>query len=171
LAYISLIHDNWHAEAFRLGNDFKIIVNVGRDAAVGHTYSIMVGLAPQPGGASEYYFCILDLDETTGELADCHSGLESGNILPKVQRGAILRAILHATKLLLGQVNPVTVNWSTFDLNFPDKALVKYNRVVRVFEGSGYTVTAGEPHNGQHFWSAERLNAPGFPYDEPEGDE
>jgi hypothetical protein len=100
LAYISLIQQDWHAEAFRIGNAYQIVVNVGCDPAVGHTYSIALGLEPQPGGALEYYFYIVDIDERTDEYRACHDGRESINILPKVQRGAILRAILHATKLL-----------------------------------------------------------------------
>jgi hypothetical protein len=170
LAYISLIQQNWHAEAFRVGNAYQIVVNVGCDHALGRTYSIAVGLEPLPGGVLEYYFYIVDLEEKTDHYRTCYSGLESTTILPKVQRGAILRAVLHATKLLLGQVNPATVNWCTYDRNLPEKALVKYSQVVRVFEASGYKVEAGEPHNGQYFWSAERLNPPGFPFDTDGGD-
>jgi hypothetical protein len=170
VAYISLIQQNWHAEAFRVGNAYQIVVNVGCDPVLGHTYSIALGLEPQPGGALEYYFYIVDLEEKTDDYRACHTGLESINILPKVQRGAILRAILHATKLLLGQVNPATINWCTYDRNLPEKALVKYSLIVQVFESAGYRVSAGEPHHGQYFWSAERLNPPSFPFDVGEGD-
>lgn len=170
MAYRSLIQQDWHAEAFRKGNAYQIVVNVGCDAALCHTYSIGLGLEPQPGGFVEYFFYILDYDEKNDEYEYCHSGLESISIIPRVQRGAILRAILHATKLLLGQVNPITVNWCTYDRNLPEKALVKYSLIAKVFESAGYRVEAGEPHNGQYFWSAERLNPPGFPFDPVEGD-
>lgn len=170
MAYISLIQQDWHAEVFRLGNAYQIVLNVGTDPAINRTYSIALGLEPLPGGALEFYFYIIALDETDGEYSRYWSGLDSENILPKVQRGAILRAILHATRTLLSQVNPATVNWCSWDRNLPEKALFKYSQIVRVFEACGYRVEAGEPHHGQLFWSAERLNPPSFPFDEVEGD-
>lgn len=170
MPYISLIQENWHAEAFRVGNAYQIVLNVGSDPALRRTYSISLGLEPLPGGALEYYFYIINMDETNDEYTSYYSGLDSTNILPKVQRGVILRAILHATKLLLSQVNPATINWCSWDRNMPEKALVKYSLIVRVFEACGYRVESGEPHNGQYFWSAERLNPPSFPFDRVEGD-
>lgn len=169
MAYISLIQQNWHAEAFRVGNAYQVVTNVGCDEALGLTYSIAVGLEPLPGGYLEYYFYIVTVNEITDEFKTIFSGRDSEYVLPKVQRGAILRTILHATSSLLNQVNPEQVSWCTWDRNLPEKAMVKYNLVLRVFETCGYRVQAAE-HKGQHFWSAERLNPPGFPFDKVEGD-
>jgi hypothetical protein len=170
LAYVSTIQEDWHAEAFRRGNAYQIVVNIGHDEATNCTYSIALGLEPQPGGAMEYYFCIIVYNGNTDEETSCFSGLESTNILPQVQRGAVLRAFLHATRLLLIQVNPANVNWCTWDQNLPEKALRKYLLIARVFESAGYRVESAAPHNGQYFWHAERLNEPGFPFDLDEGD-
>jgi hypothetical protein len=169
LAYISLIKQNWHAEAFRVGNAYQVVTNVGCDEAIGRIYSIAVGLEPSPGGILEYFFYIVTVDEISDKFTSIFNGLDSENVLPKVQRGAILRAILHATSNLLNQVNPEQVNWCTWDRNLPEKAMVKYSQVVKVFESCGYRIQSGEIH-GQHFWSAERLNPPGFPFDQVEGD-
>lgn len=164
MAYISTINDDWHAEAFRRGNAYQIVVNVGYDDALGQTYSIVAGLDVAAGGGLEYYFYIMVADERNGTETACHCGLESANILPKVQRGAIRRACLHATRSLIAQVNPPEVYWCTLDANLPEKALDKYLEIGRVFESLGYQVRQGDPYHGRHIWYAELLNQPGFPY-------
>lgn len=164
MAYRSLIQNDWHAEAFRVGNAYKVVTNVGCDLLLQRTYSIAVGLDPLPSGELEYYFYIVDLDEITDDMHHFYSGRDTKNILPDVQRGAILRAILHATKSLLSQVNPAKVNWCTWDTHLPDKAKSKFRDIVRVFETSGYKVQEGEPHNGRNLWYAERVGPPSFPF-------
>lgn len=166
MPYVSTIQHDWHAEAFRRGNAYQVLVNVGYDDALQQTYSISVGLEPQPGGGMEYYFCFIVADEIKRTEQVCWCGLDSQDILPKEQRGAVLRAILHATRLLISQVNPAIVNWCTWDANPPDKALRKHILIARVFELLGYEIGHPDAYHGKHIWWAERLNPPGFPFDE-----
>lgn len=170
MAYISLIQNDWHAEVFRVGNAYQIVVNVGRDPALRRTYSIAVGLEPLPEGGLEYYFYIVNLEEEDGQYTSHMSGLETKFFIPSIARAQVLRAILQATRDLLGQVNPETVKWTTYDQNMPHKALVKFQLVVRVFENSGYRVVEGDPYHGRYIWRAERLNPPSFPFDKVEGE-
>lgn len=161
MAYISAIRQDWTVQVSRRGNGFHLSVVVGQDAEAGHTYSIVLGLDEAPGGFLEYYFFIIDIDEINDTYYDCHCGLESANILPKLQRGPILRAILSATKALLRQANPVNVTWTTHDPDLPDKALVKYLSIAKVFESAGYAVREGEPFHGLRIWFAERPSTGG----------
>lgn len=170
VSYVSTIQQDWSAQVARRGNGFYVSVVVGQDAEAGHTYSIVLGLDEAPGGILEYYFFVSDVDERNNTIRACHCGIESAAILPKVQRGAILRAVLRATKTLLGQANPVNVTWTTHDPDLPEKALVKYRSIVRVFESAGYKVEEGEPYHGLRIWFAERLNDPGFPFTKEGGE-
>lgn len=165
MAYVSTIKNDWHVEVFRRGDGYQIIVNIGHDSDIGHTYSVVVGLDMAPGGYLELYFYLVDADDINVTEECCHCGIQSNKFIPKVQRGAIRRAILHATKSLIGQVNPSVVYWCTWDADLPEKALDKYIEVGRVFTTLGYDVKRGDPYHGRHIWYAERLNDPGFPYD------
>ena len=170
MAYTSLIQDNWHAEVFRVGNSYQVIINVGRDVALKRTFSVAVGLEPLPTGELEYFFYIVNMEEENDQSTYHMGGLETKSFIPAIARPAILRAILQATKDLLVQVNPNAVSWTTYDQNLPDKGLVKFRQVIKVFEAAGYRVEEGEPYHGRHHWHAELLKPPGFPFDKVEGE-
>ena len=170
VAYTSLIQDNWHAEVFRVGGAYQIVINAGRDAALKRTFSVAVGLEPLPTGDLEYFFYIVNMEEGTDAYTSHMSGLETKAFIPALARPAILRAILQATKDLLVQVNPITVSWTSYDRNLPEKGLTKFQQIVKVFEVVGYRVEEGEPYHGRHHWHAELLNPPGFPFDKVEGE-
>jgi hypothetical protein len=77
VAYLSLIQQDWHAEVFRRGDTYQVVLNVGHDAALGVTYSIVVGLAPQPGDFLEYFFNLVRFDETNDQATDYFSGKDT----------------------------------------------------------------------------------------------
>ncbi len=112
----------------------------------------------------EYYFCFIIANETDFSEHVCWSGLDTQNILPRSERQVVLRAILHATKLLIGQVNPAIVNWCTWDAQPPERALRKHMLIARVFELSGYQIGHPNPYHGKHIWWAERVSNPPFPF-------
>lgn len=150
---------DWHAEVFRRGSAYLVVLNIGYDADIDHTYSLIVGLEPAPSGGMEFFFSILDADNSTNTEAELYSGLHTTHLFTAGQRSAILKAMLDATKSLLNQVNSERVSWFTWDTNLPPKAMAKYLRLARTFEMCGYEVHTGDAYHGRHVWWAER--APG----------
>jgi hypothetical protein len=163
MAYKSTIQNDWTAHGFRRGNAYQLLVNIGVDEQIFHTYSLAVGFEPLPGGTMEFYFCLVDADDKLNTETTCFSGLNSINFLPGEERPAILKALLSATQTLIRQCNPKYVTWCTWDDEPPPKALRKHLLVARVFEVCGYKVEALEVYQGRHGWSAERLPPPGVP--------
>ena len=138
------IQTDWHAEAFRRGSSYLVVVNIGYDTVIDHTYSVMVALDTAVGGGVDYIFCILDADNKANTEQQLFSGLDTTRIFTKEQRFAILKAVFDATKLLLNQVNPERVSWFTWDADLPQKAMVKYLQLARTFEMCGYQVHASD---------------------------
>ena len=119
----------------------------------------------------EFYFMVVEADEINNTEITCFSGLKTLAMLPREERRVVLRAILHATRLLLGQVNPAIVNWCTWDENPPRKALDKHLLIAKVFEVCGYEVGTSDAYHGHHVWWAERKVRPGFPFEGGNDDE
>lgn len=152
---------DWHAEVFARGGAYLIIVNVGYDTVIDHTYSLTVGLEPAPVGGMECFFSIDDADNASNTQNSLYSGLETKNLFTKSQRATILKAVLYATKSLLNQVNPERVSWFTWDPNLPGKAMSKYLQLAHTFEMCGYEVHVGDAYHGRHAWWAERARGAG----------
>lgn len=161
MAFEFTIATDWHAEVFRRGSAYLVVVNIGYDQEIDHTYSVMVGLDGAPVGGLELFFSIIDADNGNNTSTELFSGLDTLALLTKDQREAVLKTALDATKSLLNQVNPERVSWFTWDANLPHKAMVKYLRLARMFQMCGYEVHTGDVYNGRHAWWAERARSGG----------
>lgn len=161
VAFEFTIQSDWHAEAFRRGSSYLVVINIGYDPVIDHTYSIIVGLEGAVGGGMEYFFSILDADNRNNTEIELHSGLETTILFSKEQRIAVLKAVLDATKVLLNQVNPDRVSWFTWDADLPEKALAKYLQVADIFEMCGYRVHTSDAYHGRYAWWAERARGGG----------
>lgn len=161
MAFEFIIATDWHAEVFRRGSAYLVVVNIGYDQEINHTYSVMVGLDMAPAGGLELFFSITDADNLEDTDRRLFSGLDTRDLLTKEQREAVLKTALDATKSLLNQVNPERVSWFTWDAYLPHKAMVKYLRLARMVQMCGYEVHAGDVYNGRHVWWAERARGGG----------
>jgi hypothetical protein len=146
----------WHADVFRRGGAYLVIVNFGYDSVMDHTYSAMVGLEPLPGGGMEHFFCIIDADNVNGTETRHFSGTKTTGFLDKATRRTVLELILMATRSLLNEAQPDRVQRFTWDAHAPDKALLKHFAVAKVIETCGYTVRTFDTYHGRHVWCAER---------------
>lgn len=156
MAFEFTIQTDWHAEVFRRGNAYLVVLNIGYDKVIDHTYSLIVGLEPAIGGGMEYFFSIIDADNRNNTEEAIYTGLGTSDIFTKDQRLQTLKALLDATKYLLNQVNPDRVTWFTWDANLPTKAMAKYLQVAHIFEMCGYVVRTSDAYHGRHTWWAER---------------
>jgi hypothetical protein len=46
---LTVQEDGWHADVFRQGNAYLVVINFGYNAETKTTYSVMIGLEPLPG--------------------------------------------------------------------------------------------------------------------------
>ncbi|MCP1754396.1 hypothetical protein [Bradyrhizobium elkanii] len=157
-----LIDENgWRADVFRRGNAYLVIVNFGYDPVIDHTYSVMVGLEPLPGGGMEHFFCVIAADNVNGIETTYHSGLETANLLDKEARKSVLALVLMATRSLLNEARPDAVQRFTWDANAPEKALRKHFAVAKIMETCGYTPRTSDIYHGRYVWWAERRTETG----------
>jgi hypothetical protein len=151
----TLTEESCHAEVFSSGGEHSVVVRVGHEEAGDKTYSMVVGLSPQPPGEMEFFFFMAEADsaeETDREIWDSR---EISNLIGHEDRKKILAALLGAAQLLLSSVKPECFIVCTRDGNLPAPALEKYQKLNHLFSAMGYTVTATDPYHGKRSWWME----------------
>ena len=154
--YCTLNDETCHAEVFRRGNEYAVIVKVGYDGTGDKGYSIVAGFSPCPPGDLEFYFCLVEADSEADEERQIFDALEVAQIVDsKEDRQKILEALTGAAKLLVENVRPPRFVMATRDGNLPQKALNKYLRLIELFSHLGYTITGANQYNGISAWWAD----------------
>jgi len=157
MAFVRIIsEDHFQADTFRNGESWSIIVNVGYDDGTDAKYSLVVGLSPMIGGPNEFFFHIVEVDGQNGEEYLYWSAKDVASFIPSEDRVVILGALLKATRVLLENAQPSRVEMVSYDPNPPEKALVKYFMVGKMFESCGYTVNVADAYHGKRVWWMER---------------
>ncbi|MDP3553264.1 hypothetical protein [Methylocystis sp.] len=159
MAFVRIIQeDEFQADTFRSGDSWAIIVNIGYDDITDARYSLVVGLSPMGGGPIEFYFQVVEADAETEQEHVYWCGKEVASFISKDDRLVILAALLTATHVLLENARPTRVEMVSYEANPPDKALVKFSLVGKVFEDSGYAVHVADPYHGKRVWWMERTD-------------
>lgn len=153
---LTVSEDGWHADVFRRGDAYLVIINFGYNPEIKTTYSVMTGLEPLPGGDMEHFFCII-ANNANNEKETFFSGSQTIDLFPKTTRELVLNMVLGTTKTLLDTAKCQSIRHSTRDADLPQKALVKHMLIVRVIETCGYEIRKPDPYHGRHIWWAERL--------------
>jgi hypothetical protein len=83
---------------------------------------------------------------------------EVASVIPKSDRGLILRLLLDSTQHMIRSCRFPEVTMHTVTRDLPPKALVKYRYIAQLFTEEGYRVTMKERY-GQHIWWFERKDA------------
>jgi hypothetical protein len=147
----------WHADVFREGDSYTVLVLVGYDDQEDKNYFAQVGLSPPPGGHLEYYFHLIEVDGKTKAEYLYWSGKDVARFIGSEDRAAILDVALTATASLLDQVKPAVVDRCTYDEIPPERALEKHYRISKVFTECGYEVVKSNDYHGKRVWRAIRL--------------
>jgi hypothetical protein len=155
---LTVSEDGWHADVFRRGEAYLVIINFGYNSETKTTYSVMTGLEPLQGGDMEHFFCIISND-AENQKETYFSGAQTVDLFPKSTRKLVLDMILGTTKTLLDTAKCQSIRHSTHDADLPHKALVKHALIVKVIETCGYEIRKPDPYHGRHIWWAERLSS------------
>ena len=124
----TVTEDEWHADVFRQGNAYLVVVNFGYNPEAKTTFSVMIGLEPLPGGDMELFFTVI-ANGANNEKKEYHSGADTVGLFPKEARRLVLKIVLSATKSLINTAQSKNVRFFTFDADPPEKALVKYGMI------------------------------------------
>jgi hypothetical protein len=154
--YCTLSEESCHAEIFRQGNEYSVVVRVGYDGTGDKAYSIVVCLSPAPPGDPEFIFALVEaeLASENDELWIFDAQQARSIIDSQEDRKRVLAAILFAARTLLDQVKPSRFFMTPYDGYLPDKAMLK-DRILNVlFKDMGYTVFQTDPYNGKVMWHA-----------------
>lgn len=159
MAFIPIdIGQSFHADMFRRGSSYLVLVRVGYDPDRRTNYYIQVGLQPVMGcNYLEYEFCLIGVVPPDREEI-YWSGLDVPGDIPSVERNKILGAVLAATENLLNHVKPDEVFRITRDVDVSGKALAKHDAVSLVFERCGYEVARAAEYQGKSTWIMRRLS-------------
>ncbi|MBB4955459.1 hypothetical protein H4S14_003590 [Agrobacterium vitis] len=133
-------------------------VPVGFDDETNAVISAFVCFATVAGYGSERYELVFHVVVADADGPDWRSdGLETVTILrDKKDRQRVLSVILYGARRLIEEVKPLTVFMTTHELNLPEKALVKYDKIAGVFAPMGYRAGRGDPMHGQQIWMMEK---------------
>lgn len=159
MAFVSTLNDDWTTTATFLNlevgeGEFVITLPIGFDDESNAVLSVLVCLATVPGYGKQRYELVFHIVIAEDDEEDFRSdGLETITVLTcKYDRAQVLSAILYATKRLIEEVTPLAVIMVTHELNLPEKALVKYEKIAAVFREAGYKAGRGDPMYGQQIW-------------------
>jgi hypothetical protein len=147
--------ESYHADVFRNGNAYSAIVNIGCDNEEPKSYSVVVGLEPNPAGQMELFFVVVEAF-ADGTEYEHWSGLQT-RFLSRQERVLVMEIIADATKSLIERAKPDCILVVTHDDNPPEKALIKHRMIVSIVAHSGYRVTQSDQYHGKMVWIAERL--------------
>ncbi|MDO8972877.1 hypothetical protein [Reyranella sp.] len=147
---------SFHAEVFRRGSSYYVLVRVGHDPDRETNYYVEVGLRPVPGcNYLEYHFCLIGAYPPDQEEY-YWSGLDVPGDIPADCRKKVLDVVLLATENLLNDVRPEEVFRITRDVDVAGVVLAKHDAVSIVFDRCGYEVAQADVHHGKLVWMMRR---------------
>jgi hypothetical protein len=102
------------------------IIGIGYDDVAPESYTLLVSFDVMAGGDSEFFFCVIEVDNQDGIETRYWSGLEVARFASREQRALIRGALLGGLELLLKRLIPERVFCCTHDQNPPAAALLKH---------------------------------------------
>lgn len=137
------------------------VSRIGENDSPARTYSIFTSLMPMPpGNAMEFAFCLLEVEQESGAEYRWWDGRETRNLIHAQQdRERCVGVILTCLRTLLAEVQPKDIFMQTCTSGLPDRAMVKYHRVLETFGQLGYSITEAPEYHGRRSWWMERIDA------------
>jgi hypothetical protein len=132
-----------------------VVLPVGHDDEEGIDYTLMVGLAPAPGGIPEFFFCIIAANVNNGCKDTIWSGRYVSRMFTRYDRCLLRECLISVARSLVNFAHPARFSMTAYDDNLPERALVKFHCLNKMFERSGYTVRELDRWCGKHSWMAE----------------
>lgn len=149
---VDIVHSVLHYDVFRQGEEYSVLIRVGKDVENKLNYFLNVGLSPT-GGGSELYFNIIEVNSLTGEEVVYWCGSETKSIIDEECRGIIILILLKIVDAIINSAKPEYVYLIPREPALPEKAMIKYMRIVHVFHTRSYTVRKTDPHRGRRMWT------------------
>lgn len=113
-----------------------IRLRIGIDPNQGHVYWLIVQLDILPGAGDELSFWI-EAESENGNIEQYRDGQRT-RFLDRYASSQIILILMDAIRNLLEHCKPDHVILITGQFRLPDKALVKFAKIVEIFEDSGY---------------------------------
>jgi hypothetical protein len=139
------------------------IVRIGENDDPARTYSLVCSFQPiviGPPFTLEFSFCLLEVEQGSGAEYRWWDGRETrGVVVPKQERERCVNVILTCLETLLAEVRPKDIFMQTCSGDLPDRAMVKYRRVLETFGQLGYSITEAPEYHGRRSWWMERIDA------------
>jgi len=123
---------------------------IGFDPAEDRIYPLIVKLDILPGAGDELLFWIKS-ETGDGMVEEFRDGRHT-RFLSALNRKIILNTLLEAIKTLLFHCNPKSVILITGQFRLPAKALVKFLKIIEIFENSGYYIDQLDLSLGVSSW-------------------
>jgi len=138
-------------------------VRVGEDDDPNRTYSVVCSFMPiviGPPYSVEFGFCLLEVEQGSGVEYRWWDGRETKGVIPsKQERERCVNVILTCLETLLAEVQPKDIFMQACSGNLPDRAMIKYQRVLETFGQLGYSITEAPEYHGRKSWWMERTDA------------
>jgi hypothetical protein len=98
-----------------------VVLPIGYDDDAGIDYTLMVGLENTPGGGIlEFFFCIIEVDISTGYEDRVWSGEYVSHKFTRYDRCVIKGCLILAARTVVQYTFPKIFNMITHDENLPD---------------------------------------------------
>jgi hypothetical protein len=142
------------------GTQYVAQVPIGFEDGNSLRYSIFVSFGSVPGYGperKEIVFCVVESDVKTGLHEDIWDGIVLRKKIPNQQhRNLIMSAVCQCVAYLIDEVSPSVLVMVTHTPRLPDKALVKYARVLNTVSEKGYKAGRSDVWNGCYTWMMEQ---------------
>jgi hypothetical protein len=142
-------------KAFVKGDDYIMVVTVGRQFPAKISYQLYLKLSPSEEG-TEFIFAFLTVDHDNNNMSHTFDSNEVAKIVPKLYRKRNLAVLLDAAERLVRACNRDAFYMVTFLPHLCEKQLHKYDLLCGVFKKCGYDVTHSLPIPGKHMWRMTR---------------
>lgn len=139
------------------------VVRIGERDNPTRTYSIVCSLMPiaiGPPHAQEFAFCLLEVEQGSGVEYRWWDGRDTKTVIQSKQdRERCVGVIATCLETLLAEVHPKDIFMQACSSDLPDRAMVKYHRILETFGELGYCTTEAPEYHGRRSWWMERLDA------------
>jgi len=152
---------DWGAESAEClrsddGRSHFVIVPVGHDPDISHSYFLFVNLAPcVTGDGDELAFCINEYD-ADGNQYEIWSSEAVAKKIGSADRAKILAVLVAAIAALIEIREPAKITMCMFEPATSQAPLRKYVAILRKVESMGYRISAPDVYHGQRLWWMER---------------
>ena len=128
------------------------IFQIGYDPTWSLTYYMGVHTYLRPTGETEFGFCLVIVDNVSGQEAYTYASSITRQIIPGTDRESISFLLKFYVRELLQASSPKEFLMETFEPNLPPQALHKYAILNHIFQSLGYSVTTMPTTNGKALW-------------------